>query len=309
MADPCCPTMPPTGLSPMTLRTAFAALALALVLPLAGCDETGLATDEASVIGDAQVARQNGDFETAVRLLETALAANPQSAAVRTELGVTILARENLNLLDLDRISQFIVDGTGAATAMADAPAARGAVCRFASDPTARRFDPTAVEGFPQIEASRTAIDSVLAIITPVLPAALRTFDPCTTIAPDGSLVYDRTAVTAQLRASGLTNAQIGQLLATNALARFLSAYLFVTTEVPQQTTWYRLADGSIGVCAADEAALLTQTRGAVSTLGTALTSLDTRARSFGGSSDIVDLATDAFADIREALGEFCATV
>ena len=260
----------------MTLRTAFAALALALVLPLAGCDETGLATDEVSIIGDAQVARQNGDFETAVRLLETALAANPQSAAVRTELGVTILARENLNLLDLDRLAQF---------------------------------DPTAVEGFPQIEASRTAIDSVLAIITPVLPAALRTFDPCTTIAPDGSLVYDRTAVTAQLRASGLTNAQIGQLLATNALARFLSAYLFVTTEVPQQTSWYRLADGSIGVCATDEAALLTQTRGAVSTLGTALTSLDTRARSFGGSSDIVDLATDAFADIREALGEFCATV
>ncbi|HEX9950476.1 MAG TPA: hypothetical protein VGB53_01805 [Rubricoccaceae bacterium] len=293
----------------MTLRTAFAALALVLILPLAGCDETGVSTDEASVIGDAQVARQNGDFETAVRLLETALAANPQSAPVRTELGVTILAREDLNLLDLDRISQFIVDGAAGATVAANAPAARGGTCRFASDPTAVPFDPTAVEGFPEIEASQSAIDSVLAIITPVLPAALRSFDPCTTIAPDGSLVYDRVAVAAQLRASGLTDAQISQLLATNALARFLSAYLFVTTEVPQQTSWYRLADGSIGVCATDEDALLTQTRGAVSTLGTALTSLDTRARSFGGASDIVDLATDAFADIREALGEYCASV
>ncbi|HEX8298366.1 MAG TPA: hypothetical protein VF594_04330 [Rubricoccaceae bacterium] len=292
----------------MTFRTAFAALALALVLPLTGCDETGISTDEASVIGDAQIARQNGDYATAVRLLETALAANPQSAPVRTELGVTILAREDLNLLDLDRISQFIVDGSTAATVATQASRG-GGTCRFESDPTAVPFDPTAVEGFPEIEASQSAIDSVLTLITPVLPAALRSFDACTTIAPDGTLVYDRAAVTTQLRATGLTDAQISQLLATNALARFLSAYLFVTTEVPQQTSWYRLGDGSIGVCATDEDALLTQTRGAVSTLGTALTSLDTRARSFGGASDIVDLATDAFADIREALGEYCASI
>ncbi len=292
----------------MTLRTAFAALALALVLPLSACDETGNTSpdDVAATISDAQIARQNGDYVTSVRLLEGALTANPQSAPVRTELAVTILARENLNLLDLDRIAQFIANGVGG-LATGDAPAARGGTCRYAADPTATPFDPTSVAGFPAITASRAEIDRVIALLEPVLPAALRGFDVCTQIGADGALVYDRTAATAQLRAAGLSDAQISQMLATNALARFMRAYLVVTTDVPQQTSWYRLADGSIGVCAADEDALITQTRPAVETLGTALLSLDTRARSFGGASDIVDLATDAFSDIRDALGDYCA--
>ena len=294
----------------MTLRTAFAALALALVLPLSACDETGNAStsDVAATISDAQTARQNGDFETSVRLLEGALADNPESAPVRTELAVTILAREDINLLDLDRIAQFIANGVGGTAAPAT-PAARGGTCRFATDPTARPFDPTGIDGFPAITASRADIDRVIALLEPVLPAALRQFEACAQIGPDGALVYDRAAATAQLRAAGMTDAQSSQLLATNALARFMSAYLFVTTDVPQQTAWYRLADGSIGVCAADQDALIDQTRPAVETLGTALLSLDTRARSFGGASDIVDLATDAFADIRGALGEYCAGV
>ena len=290
----------------MTFRTLSATLLVAALLPLAGCDESGLATDEASVIGDAQVARQNGDYGTAVELLEEALERNPSSVPVRAELGATLLEREDLNLLDLDRISQFVVDGSSRST-VTTASAGRGGTCVFANDPTATPFDPTGVEGFPDIMASQSAIDSVLALIEPVLPAALRTFSPCTTIGADGQLVYDQAGATAQLRASGLTDAQISQLLATNALARFLDAYLFVTTEVPQQTSWYRLANGSVGICATDEDALVDQTEEAISTLGTALLSLDTRARGFGGSTDLVDLALDAFDDIREALGDFCA--
>ncbi len=292
----------------MTFRLAFATLTLALVLPLSACDESGSASlNEAATISDAQVARQNGDFSTSVRLLEGALTANPESAPVRTELAVTILAREDLNLLDLDRIAQFIADGVGG-LATGDAPVARGAsTCRYATDATARRFDPTAVAGFPTITASRAEIDRVIALLEPVLPAALRSFNACVAIGPGGELVYDRAAATAQLRASGLSNAQISQLLATNALARFMRAYLFVTTDVPQQTSWYRLADGSIGVCADNSDALVAQTRPAVETLGTALLSLDTRARSFGGASDIVTRATDAFADIRDGLGQYCA--
>lgn len=290
----------------MTFRLALATLAVAVLLPLSGCDESGFAVDESSAISDAQIARQNGDYARAIAILENALAANPSSAPVRAEFGATLLERENLNLLDLDRISEFVVNGTGG-TAVAPTVSRGGGACAFASDPTATPFDPTGVSGFPQINASQASIDSVLALIEPILPAALRTFSPCTTIGADGQLVYDRTAATAQLRASGLTDAQISQLLATNALARFLDAYLFVTTEVPQQTSWYRLADGGIGVCADDEDALIDQTEDAVSTLGTALLSLDTRARSFGGTTEIVDLALDAFGDIRDGLGDYCA--
>lgn len=292
----------------MSFRFATAALALVFLLPLTGCDESGLAIDEASVVSDAMIARQNGDYTTAVSLLNDALDRNPSSQRVRTELALTIMEREDLNLLDLDRISQFIIDGTGAVTRPAAQTVSRGgSTCSFADDPGATEFDPTSLEGFPEIQASQSAIDSVLAIITPVLPQSLRSFDACTTIGADGQLVYDQAGAAAELRATGMADAQISQLLATNALARFLDSYLFVTTEVPQQTTWFRLSDGSIGVCAEDQDALLTQTEEATETLGTALLSLDTRARSFGGATDLVDLAIDAFRDIREALGEYCA--
>ncbi|HEX8386947.1 MAG TPA: tetratricopeptide repeat protein [Rubricoccaceae bacterium] len=289
----------------MTFRTLAATLAVAVLLPLSGCDETGLALDETSVIGDAQVARQNGDYATAVRLLEDALDRNPSSAPIRTELAATLLEREDLNLLDLDRISQFVVNGP--ATVAGQTASRGGSTCAFANDPTATPFDPTDVGGFPEIEASQTAVDSVLALIAPVLPAALTTFSPCTTVGADGQLVYDQASAAAQLRASGLTDAQISQLLATNALARFLDAYLFVTTEVPQQAAWYRLANGGIGICVDDQDALIDQTEEAVSTLGTALLSLDTRARSFGGTTELVELAIDAFDDIKDALGDYCA--
>lgn len=292
----------------MSFRFASAALALAFLLPLTGCDESGLAIDEASVVSDAMIARQNGDYATAVNLLNGALDRNPSSRTVRAELAATLMEREDLNLLDLDRISQFITDGTQSVTRAASQQASRGgSTCSFANDPGATEFDPTSLEGFPEIEASQPAIDSVLALIEPVLPQSLRSFSACTTIDADGQLVYDQAGAAAELRDSGMTDTQISQLLATNALARFLDSYLFVTTEVPQQTTWFRLSDGSIGVCAEDQDALLTQTEEATETLGTALLSLDTRARSFGGATDLVDLAIDAFGDIREALGEFCS--
>ena len=263
------------------------------------------------MIVDAQSARSRQDYGSAVTLLRGALDRNPSSAPVRTELATTVLAARGLNLLDLDRVARFIVDGTDERRAPAEPVAGRGAgsgaVCRYATEPGAEAFDPTALDDFPDLEASRAAIDSVLTLVEPILPAALKLFDTCTTIGPDGRLVYDEAAAAAELRASGLSDVQIGQLLASNALARFLDAYLFVTTDVPQQTTWYRLQDGSIGICAEDDGALRDQTEASVERLGTAVLALDTRSRSFGGASELIDLALDAFADVREAFGDVCA--
>ena len=293
----------------MTLRLALATLAVALILPLTGCDETSsTSSDVTATISDAQVARQNGDFDRAEALLRGALEQDTESAPVRTELAATLMARQGLNLLDLDRIAQFITDGTGGTAAAPRGDVSKhSGTCAYASDPTATRFDPTAVEGFPEISASRGAVDEALALLNPILPAELTTFNVCTSIGPDGQLVYDRTAATAQLRASGMTDAQISQLLATNSLVRFLNAYLFVTTEVGD-TTWYRLADGGIGICAPNsETPLAEQARPGVRMLGRAVLSLDTRARSFGGSTDLVETASAAFGDIREAFGEICS--
>lgn len=290
----------------MTFRTAFATLAVFALL--SGCDESALAgstLNEADVITDAQIAREARDFETAVSLLRSVLDRNPSSAPVRTELATTVLAARGLNLLDLDRAAQFITDGTGGNRS---ASAARGGVCPYASDPDAVAFDPTGYVDFPDLEASRAAIDSVRALIDPILPAQLTSFSTCTTIGPDGTLVYDRDAAAAELRTRGLTDVQIGQLLASNALARFFDAYLFVTTEVPQATTWYRLPGGAIGVCSEDEDALRDQTEASINDLGTAVLSLDTRSVIVNATeaSDIVQTALNSFRDIQEAFGDVC---
>lgn len=293
----------------MTLRTVFAALAVALVLPLAGCDETsqnlGLA-DEALVIADAQIARQNGDYHQATVLLEGALDRNPTSAPVRVELATTVLASRDLNLLDLDRIAQFLVNGTGGITAGRDA-ARSGAACPYATDGTSRQFDPTTdTPDFPAVKASRGAIDSVLTLVEPILPASLKTFDINTSVGPDGQLTYDQPAAAAALRAyrgsdgQALTEVQISQLLAANALARFFDAYL-VVTDVEQKPTWWRLQGNKIGVCADNMNALQTQTEPSIKKLGTAVLALDVRTRSFGGSAELVQIALDAFKDIRDA--------
>lgn len=297
-------------LSAMTLRLTATTLtlALALLLPLSGCDETGNATtDVAASISDARIASQSGDYARAIEILEAVLAANPGNAPATGELAATLLARNDLDILDLDRIAQFVVDGTGGGTAQPAPAAGRGGTCAYTTDPTATPFDPTDVPGFAGIDSSRADIERAIALIAPLLPATLTTFDTCTAISPEGELTYDLAATTAQLRATGMTDAQLSQLLTTNALVRFLSAYIYVSDNLDQETQWFRLPGGRIAICVDDEEALRDQAEPAVETLGTAVLSLDTRARSFGGDASIVQLGLDAFDDISEAFFEFCA--
>ena len=253
-------------------------------------------------------ARQSGNYSQAVTILEGALQANPQSASVRVELAATVMERDGIDLLDLDRIASFVTDA-GTTAEAATSPSARNA-CAYAADPGAVEFDPSAVADLPEIRAKRSTIKATLALLDEILPAALSSFDVCTTI-QDGELVYDHAAAATQLRGKGLSNDQVARLLAVNALARFLDAYLFVTEDVTAQTTWYRLSDGSIGVCADDQDALEEQAREAVDGIGQSLLSLDLRSRTFApgsASSEIVTLAVDAFEKISDGVGNYCGT-
>lgn len=293
----------------MKLRLSWLLAAL-LILPLSACDETGgsTSTNVDLAVSDAVTARQSGDYAQAVTILEEALQANPQSAPVRVELAATVMERDGIDLLDLDRIASFVTDG--AATTQAATRSSSRNACAYAADPTAVEFDPADAADLPDIKAKRSTIKETLVLLDEILPEALTGFDICTTIV-DGELVYDHAAAAAHLRGKGLSNDQVARLLAVNALARFLDAYLFVTEDVTAQTTWYRLADGSIGVCADDEEALETQARDAVDGIGQSLLSLDLRSRTFApgsASSEIVTLAVDAFEEIRDAVGEYCAT-
>ena len=285
-------------------------LAALLVLPLSACDETGgaVATDVEVAVDDAVAARQSGDYDQAVVILERALEAHPESAPVRVELATTVMERDGIDLLDLDRIASFVTEDATSKARAASAPAARTA-CAYATDPGAVAFDPAAAAGLPDIRAKRGTLKRTLALLDGLLPDDLKSFDLCTSVV-DGELVYDADAAASALRGKGLKDAQIAQLLTVNALSRFLDAYLFVTEDVTAQTTWYRLSDGGIGVCADDQDALEAQAREAVDGLGEAVLSLDLRSRAFvpgATSSEIVTLAVDAFENVRDAVGEYCS--
>ena len=291
----------------MRLRLSWLLAALVL-LPLSACDETGgaVSSDVEVAVDDAVVARQSGDYDQAVAILEATLKTNPTSAPVRVELAATVMERDGIDLLDLDQIASFVTEEAGAQTA---ARSAARSACAFEADPGAVAFDPADAVDLPEILAKRGTIRRSLELLDEVLPAALTGFDICTSVV-DGELVYDRAAAAEALRAQDLSDDQIGRLLAVNALGRFLDAYLFVTEDVTAQTTWYRLSDGSIGVCADDPEALEDQAREAVDGIGQSILSLDLRAGAFArssASSEIVTLAVDAFGEIRDAVGDYCS--
>ncbi len=282
-----------------------ALLALLLLLPLAACDEaTGLDAPVDLVVEDAVAAREGGDLPAAVALLEGAFERAPENTKVRVELATTLLQRDGLDLLDLERISSFLATSGGSTAART-----RVAGCTAASDPSAEVFDPTAVEGFAELAASAATLSRAASLLSPVIPAALQSFDLCTSV-QNGTLSYDRDGALAALAGLGLSEQQQARALAVNALARFLDAYRVVANDLPQQATWYRLADGSVTICVEDEDALRESAEGAIRDVGLAVLSLDARATLLGTGSvagDLVEQALGAYEDLRDAIADYCA--
>ena len=93
-------------------------LAALCLLPLSACDEVGpnLTFEEGVdvAIDDAVLARESGDYAQAVSLLSQALEAEPTNAVVRVELATTLLQRDGIDLVDLDRVGQYLTTFTGA---------------------------------------------------------------------------------------------------------------------------------------------------------------------------------------------------
>jgi len=295
-------------------------LSVAVLAPLTACDQTGDLTSgtEAQLIENARVARTTGDYTTAIEVLDAAFEAYPESAPVRAEYAMTLFERDDINLIDLDRLATFLADA-GSTLPVAPTPSPTMSVgastCTYASDPTATPFDPTTYAGFPQLDASREVIAQTLALLDPVIPDAIQHFTICTTIAdgPDGPVLnYVPADALAEMRAMGLSDDQIASALATNALARFLNAYLTVTTALTQETTWYRTDGGSgIGVCADDPDQLQAEAEASIEDLGEAVVSLDLRGVALGNPSltqELVDLMLEGYTEIRDGIGTYCTT-
>ena len=305
--------------------TALFALVAAPLL-LSACDSATDGGSAEDLLIDAQIARQQGDLDGAIELLEEALAQDPDNGEVRLELAGAIFEREDIDLLTVDRIALYLTEGATSGNAMLDGSArltaqvppitanAGGGSCPFADDPTAEPFNPSDYPGLPQLAGSREDIELMLFIVEPLIPDELRTFDICNGI-EDGELNYDREAALAEMRAllqdyrfdPNDDTANIDAALAYNSIGRLVDSYLFITNDVSIQTEWYRLEDGDIGVCVDDEDALRAQSEAAIAQMGESLLSLDLRAHLLGGeASELVDLATDAYDLIADDLGPYC---
>lgn len=286
-------------------------------LLFAACDNADpSATD---LLTDARLARQSGDLSTAIGLLERALEEDPDYAAVRVELSSVLLERHGLDLLDLDRVATFFLAEAGASAAAPASTAKGGGSCPYATDPNATAFDPREIEGYAELfenEAVLATIEGLLKGTDPntdlsVIPAELRSLPLCGAVI-DGELQFDRAAALAHLRGLGLTDQEIATALAVNAVTKFFAAYFFITEELPEQTTWYRVEteEGvTIAVCAEDEEALREQGEVAVRDLGESIASLDLRAEVLGGDTpteEIVGHAVALYEAVEDDLGPHC---
>ncbi|MDT0632022.1 hypothetical protein RQM47_01370 [Rubrivirga sp. S365] len=291
------------------LRTILAALVL---LPLAACDETGGAafTNVETALNDAVVERGKGNYEAAALLLRGALEREPENAEVRVELATTLLDQGGVGVLDIDRIARFMTEQAGSTEAggARRAQATPNGACEHASDPAAVPFGLADVGGYAKLKAEDARIREADEALRSVVPSAIRGFDVCQSVA-GGALVYDRDGALRDLRARDLSETQVRQALAVNGLTQLVSSYTRLAEAADRTATWYRLADGSVGVCADDEAALEASAREAAAGFGQALLSLDARAFLLGedaAGSDVADIALDAYDEVERAVGDYC---
>lgn len=243
-------------------RYALSVAGLAAVLVVAGCNVLDSAYEEGGtvehLIEDASFARIDGDFDRSETLLRQAFDLEPENPMVRMDLATTLMQREQINLLSLERVTTYVLEEIAA-----EGGQARGAqsdTCTFDAGEPTRPFDPNAVEDYEEIVADTPVIAEVLQLLNgpagpaaaPVIPTGLSDLDPCT-IAQDGELTYDRDALLATLRARfGGDDRRVNAVLTMNAVALTLGAYLgiFETPEAP--VNWFLIGepgDARIGFC------------------------------------------------------------
>lgn len=292
------------------------ALVLSASVLISACDGGDADLDDIqALLADARIARQAGDLPGAIAILESAHDQAPENAPVRIELASAYMEQEGVDLLDLDRIALYLTNfednlvGTGTNTA------AVGKTCQYEGDPNAQPFELRDYEEYLELFDARTQINEVIALLNespqPVVPAELRALGLCSGIS-DGELDYDRDAALGEMETMGLTEDEITTALAVNAVGRFLEAYFFITEDLPQEASWYRVESEEgdyIGVCADDPEALRSQAETAIRDVGEAITSLDLRDIVLGGnttSRDLVNHVIDAYESVEEHLGPYC---
>lgn len=289
----------------------LAALALVAVPTLTGCDDVAPVSADDLVV-DARIARQAGDIDQAVDLLERALAADAADAVVRVELASALFEQADLGVADLDALATYLLDEANSGGFGSLSPeASKGGSCPYETAPGAAPFDPRDLDEYGQYLERVSVATRVKEILDPVITDELRPDDFLCTGIQDGQLNYDPDAALAALRAADedLTDTQISSALGANAVAEVLDTYFFLSEDLRDRADWYRLSDGTLGICPVGitEEELRDLAEPSVADLGEALLSIDLRGRLIETSTtELVDVVIDAYEEVRDDLAPHC---
>lgn len=297
-----------------TLRVTLAALALAGTTALGGCNlyegfyDDVAAGDTAALLASADVALQNGDAARAADLYKqaTASAAAGSSEQARAASGyaTATFAQTNVSVLSIDRIAQDLLRRfDNGSTPQATMPAG---LCSFGPPERAgERLDLNTVDGYPALRAAAGTIGTLKTTLAAAygLPAV-----------PGPG--YDAAALAATLRARGLSDNQIGDVLLNLTLAYTATSFDRVAKAGGEQIAWYEVfpvsGDSYLGYCAPSQAVLDQVKREAscsLSDMGFAVTLLKERVRLFPGgslSADLVAQADESYQRLAAEIGTAC---
>ena len=296
------------------MRSLLPLAALGLLLIVSGCDES-IPTAPEDLLTDARIARQSGDVDTAVDLLERAHETDRANPVIRVELASSLFEQAGLNISDLDRIAEHLREGRGSGLAVPVLPtaSAKGGSCPYASDPTATPFDPRDLDEYQEYLDEAEVAERVRDLLDPIITDELRPDDAICSSIEGGVLNYDPDTALAALRGADpdLTDDQIASMLAVNALAETMVTYLFLSEDLREELAWYRLEDESLVVCPVGitNEELIELAEEPAASLGEALFSTDLRARILGSgeaSTELVDEVLDLYEEFRGDLAPYC---
>jgi hypothetical protein len=288
-------------------------LCLLGALVVSGCNLLEAFYDEGNdvdtLLEDARYARAAGDFDRAVSILERALAQDRSHPRVRLQLASTLMQREGLTFLHLERVITHLVGSLDQPATAGRSAASDAAVCTFSSSAATEPFDPRAFEGFDAISGSRATLRYVIELLndpavsteTPAMPAELTGIDVCSVVSTSG-LAYDRSGVLAALRTQFGSDEAVTSALSTNSVALTLAAYVALFEQPDLPVSWFIVDGSNVGACMAEGHydLFIQRAQGEVQRVGQAILSLDLLMAHSGNAqySAYVDDALELYASV-----------
>lgn len=282
----------------LLLRTLPVVLVACLLL--LGCDDNvfsglnseGTSDDPEVLLADARAALAKGDTAQALTYLERAHEIAPENAEVRVELVGTRFEMNNVDLLAIREIGEYIVDGAKAVRASASEP---NYICSFDEDPST----------YPAFDYAEAPAYQRLAGLADL-------FEDAITLLGDVDVVE-----------ADLPDDLKARLLLMRAFTRAFQTIVAIDGEVKALgIDLFRLPDGEIGICAdANQFDSISDAQQLVEDVERiiectllpgyeeALTDLRTRNDILGGDPDnlLLDVMSDALDAMRQGIDGDCS--